>query len=271
MLVLAVDTSTPACAVALVEAVPASPARTTEPAGPPAGVEARPAAGLVGAGFADPVVTRTLAARRVVDARRHGELLAPLVRDVLAEGGVRPADLGALVVGLGPGPFTSLRVGIVTAGTFAAALNLPCHGVCSLDGIGAATRGRVGVATDVRRREVFWAAYTDGRRTAGPAVDYPARAAELLRAEGVEGVAGPGRALYPDAFADLVGPVPAASDPGLTAVGAGPPVPDYPDPAVLAALAAPDLIAGRAPEPLMPIYLRRPDVAEPHPAKPVTV
>jgi tRNA threonylcarbamoyladenosine biosynthesis protein TsaB len=264
VLVLAVDTSTPACAVALVEAALASPARTTEPAGADGGRMAAVAARPAGAGPADPVTTRTLAARRVIDARRHGELLAPLVRDVLAEGGVRPADLAALVVGLGPGPFTSLRVGIVTAGTFAAALNLPCHGVCSLDGIGAATRGRAGVATDARRREVFWAAYTDGRRTAGPAVDYPARAAELLRAEGVEGVAGPGRALYPDAFADLAGPAPAAA-------GAGPLVPDYPDPAVLAALAAPDLIAGRAPEPLAPIYLRRPDVAEPRPAKPVTV
>jgi tRNA threonylcarbamoyl adenosine modification protein YeaZ len=251
-LVLAVDTSTPACSVALVEVGPASSASP----------------GPEGA-----VAVHGRAARRVVDARRHGELLAPLIHEVLAVADVRPADLGGLVVGLGPGPFTSLRVGIVTAATFGAALGLPCHGVCSLDGIGAATRGRVGVALDARRREVFWASYADGRRTAGPAVDYPARAAELLRAAGAAAVTGPGRALYPEPFtgfatgealhdsrADGAAPSPVAAGP-----------PDYPDPVVLAALAAPDLLAGRPPGPLAPIYLRRPDVAEPHPAKPVTV
>jgi tRNA threonylcarbamoyl adenosine modification protein YeaZ len=217
----------------------------------------------------EPIVrapVRVLADRRVLDARRHGELLAPLIQAVLTEGGARAADLTALVVGLGPGPFTSLRVGIVTASTFAAALGLPCHGVCSLDGIGAATTGHVGVAIDARRREVFWAAYADGRRIAGPAVDYPARAAELLRAADVKTLAGPGLALYPEAFAAFVA---AAGTAESGADGTRPP--DYPDPAVLAALAAPDLLAGRAPEPLTPIYLRRPDVAEPHPGKPVQV
>jgi tRNA threonylcarbamoyl adenosine modification protein YeaZ len=234
-LVLALDTSTPACSVALVNVLDAAP---------------RPAA------------VRPLAFRQVVDARRHGELLSPLTRDTLAEAGVKPADLAGVVVGLGPGPFTSLRVGIVTAATFAAALGLPCHGVCSLDGLGAATGGRTGVVTDARRREVFWAAYADGARIAGPAVDRPGRAAELLRADGVDDATGPGLALYPDAFADFT-----AAQGGA---GAGAAVPEYPDPAVLAALAAPDLLAGRAPGPLTPIYLRRPDVAEPGPAKAVT-
>ncbi|MBL7490648.1 tRNA (adenosine(37)-N6)-threonylcarbamoyltransferase complex dimerization subunit type 1 TsaB [Frankia sp. AgB1.9] len=246
---LAVDTSTPACSVALVELGPApsfGPAPSSGPASS-SGLAPSPGPG------------RLLAARRVVDARRHGELLAPLIQTVLAEAAVRPAALSALVVGLGPGPFTSLRVGIVTAGTFAAALGLPCHGVCSLDGIGAATTGQAGVAIDARRREVFWAGYADGRRIAGPSVDYPVRAAELLRAAGVDTLAGPGRELYPDAFTSF-----AAASAGLA-----PSVPDYPDPALLAALAAADLRAGRAPEPLTPIYLRRPDVAEPHPAKPV--
>jgi len=228
--VLALDTSTPACSVALVQLADAA-----------AGSAAMP----------------SLAARQVVDARRHGELLGPLTRDTLAAAGVLPADLDAVVVGLGPGPFTSLRVGIVTAATFAAARGIVCHGVCSLDGIGAASRGRVGVVSDARRREVFWAAYADGARIAGPAVDRPDRAAELLRADGVHAVAGPGLALYPDAFASFA------------AVDAAAP-PAYPDPAVLAALAAPDLRAGRPPGPLTPIYLRRPDVAEPHPAKTVT-
>ncbi|OHV49723.1 tRNA N6-adenosine(37)-N6-threonylcarbamoyltransferase complex dimerization subunit TsaB [Pseudofrankia sp. BMG5.36] len=233
MLVLALDTSTPACSVALVQIPDAAP---------------RPGA------------MRPLASPQVVDARRHGELLSPLMRDTLAEAGVKPADLAGVVVGLGPGPFTSLRVGIVTAATFAAALGLTCHGVCSLDGIGAVTSGRTGVVTDARRREVFWAGYADGERIAGPAVDRPGRAAELLRADGVDVVVGPGLALYPDVFPNVV----------AAGAGAGVAAAQYPDPAVLAALAAPDLLAGRAPAPLTPIYLRRPDVAEPHPAKAVT-
>ncbi|ONH32133.1 tRNA (adenosine(37)-N6)-threonylcarbamoyltransferase complex dimerization subunit type 1 TsaB [Pseudofrankia asymbiotica] len=237
MLVLALDTSTPACSVALVQLPDTAP---------------------------PPGATRPLASRRIVDARRHGELLSPLMRDALAEAAVTPADLAGVVVGLGPGPFTSLRVGIVTAATFAAALGLTCHGVCSLDGIGAVTSGRTGVVTDARRREVFWAAYADGERIAGPAVDRPDRAADLLRADGVGGVVGPGLALYPDAFANA-----AAAHAG-TGTGTGAAAAQYPDPAVLAALAAPDLLAGRAPAPLTPIYLRRPDVAEPRPAKAVT-
>jgi len=267
VLVLALDTSTPACSVALVDIVDTldtvdivDTLDTVDivdtldavdiPAAPPGRGAARP-----------------LASRQVVDARRHGELLAPLTSDTLAEAGIRPAELAAVVVGLGPGPFTSLRVGIVTAATFAAALALPCHGVCSLDGIGAATRGRTGVVTDARRREVFWAAYADGARITGPAVDRPGDAAELLRSAGVDAVAGPGRALYPEVFADLA----VARRGAGTGGNAGGSSPEYPDPAVLAALAAPDLLAGRAPAPLTPIYLRRPDVAEPHPAKAVSV
>ncbi len=234
----------------------------------PAGLVADPSGGPAVAAAPAPALApvHLLAHRRVVDARRHGELLAPLVEAVLAEAATRPADLAALVVGLGPGPFTSLRVGIVTAHTFAAALGVPCHGVCSLDGIGAATTGQAGVVTDARRREVFWAGYADGRRIAGPAVNYPARAAELLLAAGMDTLAGPGQALYPDAFTAFSA---AVAGSGLPL--AGPSGPEYPNPAVLAGLAAADVGGGRVPAPLTPIYLRRPDVAEPHQAKPVTV
>jgi tRNA threonylcarbamoyl adenosine modification protein YeaZ len=257
VLVLAVDTSTPACVAGVVELCPP------------------PAPGAPQATLWEAVVG--FSSYGPVDARRHGELLAPTIEQAL--GGLRPAQLDAVVVGLGPGPFTSLRVGIVTAVTFAAALGLPCHGVCSLDGIGAATAGRTGVLTDARRREVFWAAYEDGRRVAGPAVDHPATAAEALSAASVDTVTGPGRALYPDAFAAFGDALPAARRFGRRDGGAGPGlpagaepgrVPDYPDVSALAALAADDLLAGRVPGPLTPIYLRRPDAAEPHPAKTVT-
>src|SRR4051812_37296571 len=95
----------------------------------------------------------------VVDARAHGEQLAPGIAAVLAEAGVRPRDLAAIVAGLGPGPFTGLRVGLVTAGVLGDTLGIPSYGVCSLDGLGAGTTGEVLVATDARRKEVYWAAY----------------------------------------------------------------------------------------------------------------
>src|SRR5689334_10150965 len=78
---------------------------------------------------------QTLAERAVVDARRHGELVAPLVHDVLAEAATRPDELTAIAVGLGPGPYTGLRVGIVTAKVMAFSLGIPVYGVCSLDAI----------------------------------------------------------------------------------------------------------------------------------------
>ncbi|WP_018505090.1 tRNA (adenosine(37)-N6)-threonylcarbamoyltransferase complex dimerization subunit type 1 TsaB [Parafrankia discariae] len=231
MLVLALDTSTAACAVALVEF-----------GSPPAGPSVR-------------------ASRVVWDARRHGELLAPLTRDVLDTAGVRPPEVLAVVVGAGPGPFTSLRVGMVTGAAFAAALGVPVYGVCSLDGIGAATTGPVGVVTDARRREVFWARYQGGTRVGEPGVGAPAAVAAQLRAAGVERVTGPGTGLYPDAFAGFGTP---------PAGGRGGAEPEYPAPELLAGLVAADIAGGRDPGPLTPLYLRRPDAAEPRGPKPVT-
>ena len=117
-----------------------------------------------------------LAERRTVDPRAHGELLAPADRGRSStKPGVRPADLAAIVAGLGPGPFTGLRVGLVTAASMGQALGIPTYGVCSLDALGrAAGPGRVLVATDARRREVYWATYLDGVRVTGPDVAKPA-------------------------------------------------------------------------------------------------
>ncbi len=79
---------------------------------------------------------RLLAERTTVDARRHGELLAPAIAAVLAEAGVDRSDLTAIAVGVGPGPFTGLRVGLVTARTLGAVLGIPVLGVCTLDVLG---------------------------------------------------------------------------------------------------------------------------------------
>ena len=115
-----------------------------------------------------------LAERVTLDARAHAEQLTPNAVAALADADVGVGDLDAIVVGCGPGPFTGLRVGMATAAAYGHALGLPVHGVCSLDAIGIVAGGSLLVATDARRREVYWARYRDGLRVEGPAVAAPA-------------------------------------------------------------------------------------------------
>lgn len=192
---------------------------------------------------------RTIARRVTIDPRAHGELLAPSIAECLAEAGATPADLGAIAAGLGPGPFTGLRVGLVTAASMADALDIPAYGVCSLDAIaGVVDATSLLVATDARRREVFWARYADGVRVDGPGV---ARPADLSTVDGAA-MAGAGARMYADVLKRTLLDV------------------DYPDPVALVRAVA-DRVRGRAgAEPLTPIYLRRPDVVEPHAPKAVT-
>ena len=115
-----------------------------------------------------------LSERVTVDARAHAERLTPNVLAALADAALTMADLDAVVVGCGPGPFTGLRAGMATAAAYGHALGIPVHGVCSLDAIGVRTTGDTLVVTDARRREVYWARYRDGVRIDGPAVNAPA-------------------------------------------------------------------------------------------------
>lgn len=165
-----------------------------------------------------------------LDARAHAEQLTPNVLRAMADAGVTMADLTAVVVGCGPGPFTGLRVGMATAAAYGHALGIPVYGVCSLDAVGIDTAGDVLVVTDARRREVYWARYRDGARIAGPEVCAP----DAVPA-GAAAVAG-----SPDhvALYEL---------PRLT--------PTYPTTSGL--VRAVDWSA--APDPLVPLYLRRPD------------
>lgn len=238
MLVLALDTATPSSTAALVEVS---------------------ADGLAG-----------VAERRTVDPRAHGEKLAPEIAAVLAGAGRRPRDLTAIVAGLGPGPFTGLRVGLATAASMGQALGVPTYGVCSLDALGrAAGPGRVLIATDARRREVYFATFADGVRVSGPAVARPADVAALVR-----GVTGGG--LLPAGPADpsMTGLVDRAAGEGAVTYGDlfGVPVEEhllYPPGVALVALAA-DRVREAAPsEVLTPLYLRRPDAVEPSARKPV--
>jgi tRNA threonylcarbamoyl adenosine modification protein YeaZ len=173
-----------------------------------------------------------LAERVTVDARAHAERLTPNALAALADAGLTMADLDAVVVGCGPGPFTGLRAGMATAAAYGHALGIPVHGVCSLDAIGVLTTGDTLVVTDARRREIYWARYQDGFRLHGPAVNAPV---------------------------DV--------DPGTARAVAGSPEhaalfdlprcePVYPTPAGLVA-AVPDW--SERPLPLVALYLRRPD------------
>ncbi len=117
---------------------------------------------------------RLVAERISIDARAHAERITPNVLAALADAGRSMAELDAVVVGCGPGPFTGLRVGMATASAYGHALNIPVYGVCSLDAIGVQTSGEVLVVTDARRREIYWARYRDGVRVDGPAVSAPA-------------------------------------------------------------------------------------------------
>ncbi|MDT4943440.1 MAG: tRNA threonylcarbamoyladenosine biosynthesis protein TsaB [Pseudonocardiales bacterium] len=184
----------------------------------------------------------TLRAERVtLNARGHGELLAPAIAQCLVDAGVAPADLHAVVAGTGPGPFTGLRVGLVTAAVFAETLGIPAYGVCSLDGIGDAARDEPAllVAADARRKEVYWARYEHGVRTAGPSVDRPAD----VPTAGLTAVAGQGGELYDFGVRLRDERFPAAKS---------------------IARGAAARVRGNAPsEVLVPLYLRRPDAVEP--------
>jgi tRNA threonylcarbamoyl adenosine modification protein YeaZ len=180
---------------------------------------------------------------------KHGEQLAPLIEEALRKAGASRTDVTGIGVGVGPGPFTGLRVGLVTARTLALVLQVPVHGVCSLDvlAIEAVDTGAVDdefvVATDARRKEVYLASYApDGTRRHGPLVERPGAAATHLP------VVGEGASLYPDAFPNSVGP-------------------QRPSAGWLARVVVGERAERHDPEPL---YLRRPDAMTPGPPKPVS-
>lgn len=189
--------------------------------------------------------TEVVAERTLEDRLRHGELLAPTIAQVLTDASVQPAELTCIAVGVGPGPYTGLRIGIVTATTMASALGIGVVGVCTLDIVASAVdvEGEFLVATDARRKEVYWARYASpGKRLTEPAVDYPASIATNLP------VAGNGPLRYADDLPTAVAPhLPSAAD--------------------LARL----VVSGRGRLlPPRPLYLRRPDATVPAARRSVT-
>ncbi|MET0998018.1 MAG: tRNA (adenosine(37)-N6)-threonylcarbamoyltransferase complex dimerization subunit type 1 TsaB [Marmoricola sp.] len=182
---------------------------------------------------------RVVATYESEESMRHGEMLAPGIAQVLAEAGATARDLTAIAVGVGPGPFTGLRVGLVTARTLAFVRGIPVHGVCSLDILAAAGMDAglddFVVATDARRKEVYLASYAGGRRIEGPEVVKPVDASTDLP------VVGRGAVLYPDSFPNATGP-------------------EHPLASVLCDVVLNERFELLEPNPL---YLRRPDAAEP--------
>lgn len=221
MLVLALDTSSPTVTVALCETH----------------------AGDV----------RVRAERAETAENRHGERLAPLIAAVLRDVATTVDVLEGIVVGLGPAPFTGLRVGIMTARAMSDALGIPAYGVCSLDGIAhryAGSEGAFAVVTDARRKQVYWARYDEaGARVDGPELGTPTDVAALLSGHTTE-VAGAGALLYRDAFAGF-------------ALRDGDPAPRAADLVWRADFTS-------SSEDLAPLYLRRPDAQVPGKPKAVT-
>lgn len=221
MRVLAIDTSTPDMVVGVVD-TPTVPTSRQE--------------------------ITTLAQVILEDSRQHNELLIPTTQEVLSQAQITFADLQAIVVGCGPGPFTGLRVGMATAAALGDALGIPVYGVHSHDAIATfiADAPTALVITDARRREVYYSAYKEGTRVAGPEVCSPASldlAADLGDAAGTVGVVSAPQALFeqlPQHYQTTR-------------------VLHRPEAAALVAVA--DLEAPV--QPLVPLYLRRPDAKEP--------
>jgi tRNA threonylcarbamoyl adenosine modification protein YeaZ len=215
---------------------------------------------LLGLDTATPAITvalhdgcQPLAQLVTVDAHRHAELLAPAIAKVVADAGASQRDLTGIVAGVGPGPYTGLRIGLVTARVLGEALDIPVYGLCTLDVIAAdvdAGGGEFLVATDARRRELYWARYDGtGRRTVGPEVSKPA----LIPVSGLPS-AGEGPMLYPEVLPEGLGPA-------------------FPAAATLCRIAVAALAAGDPDKQLLspePLYLRRPDAREPGAPKRVT-
>jgi tRNA threonylcarbamoyl adenosine modification protein YeaZ len=200
-----------------------------------------------------------LSVRETLAPNRHGELLAAAIHEVLAEAHSGWDEVAAVAAGLGPGPFTGLRVGVMTAAAIADARRVPAYGVCSLDALarrhGAQphAKRRLLVCSDARRKQVYWARYDDGHRIQGPDIGFPDEVA-ARNAASVDRVVGAGAVLYGEAFA------------GLDVVSHG----GYASAAEIAALAADRALARAPADVLEPLYLRRPDAVPPGALKAVT-
>jgi tRNA threonylcarbamoyladenosine biosynthesis protein TsaB len=187
-----------------------------------------------------------LAARSETMPRGHQERLAPLVREMMIEGGAAFGDLTRIGVTVGPGSFTGLRVGLAFAKGLSAALSIPCVGVGTLDALAFGRDGFVAAIIDARREQVYVQLFGDGVTLTAPdalaATTASARIAEVY-AGGPATLIGSGAPLLADTL------------PKATVL-----TPDGPDPVAVARLAMRGSAPVHAPRPL---YLRAPDAKLP--------
>lgn len=178
-----------------------------------------------------------LALAEEAGTRRHAEAIGILLRQALTDAGASPPEITGVVAGMGPGPFTGLRVGIAAARAFAFGVGIPVHPVVSHDAVAYGHAERVLVVTDARRREVAWSLYDpDVTRLEGP---------ELCERDGFGAIA--------------------ERHPGVTVLD-----PPTVSAASLGLVAELLLAAGRPLGPAEPLYLRPPDVSLPPPLKTVS-
>ena len=172
---------------------------------------------------------------QAIDHGMQGELTAELISKVVTDSGLKIQEITDVVVGVGPGPFTGLRVGLVTAAVFAHAREIPIHGICSLDAIAFDYANPCVVVTDARRKELYWARY-DGIRIGEPQVSKP----EVIASQFPDSkFVGPGAQLYPDYISGEVMELKAGSLAKLFMSGSA------------------QLVE------VSPMYLRKPDAVEP--------
>ena len=180
--------------------------------------------------------------------RHSTALLGEVERAAAAAGGWEA--VGRIAVGVGPGSFTGLRIGVATARALGASLGLPVTGVCTLDAVGRALGELDGAASrlavlDARRGEVFAALYSpSGERLWGPLVESPGGLATRL--------------------SSLTHPLLAAGSGAVRfrgeLVGSGVEIPEDADSVHrVAARHVCAIAAAAGPEQLAPIYLRPPD------------
>jgi tRNA threonylcarbamoyl adenosine modification protein YeaZ len=172
---------------------------------------------------------------QAIDHGMQGELTAELISKVVADSGLKIEEITDVVVGVGPGPFTGLRVGLVTASVFAHAREISIHGICSLDAIAFDYAKPCVVVTDARRKELYWARY-EGIRIGEPQVSKPE---DLLAQFPTTDFVGPGAQLYPHVISGKVSELKAGSLAKLFASGSA------------------QLVD------VSPMYLRKPDAVEP--------
>ncbi|MFT4123454.1 MAG: tRNA (adenosine(37)-N6)-threonylcarbamoyltransferase complex dimerization subunit type 1 TsaB [Microbacteriaceae bacterium] len=128
-----------------------------------------------------------LAERAVADTRSHAEAIGRLIREALEVAGVSAGRLDAVAAGMGPGPFTGLRVGIAAARAFALGIGRPVLPIVSHDAVALGESGPLLVVTDARRRELYWSRYrgpdAEGLpvRVEGPALSRPEELPEGVR------------------------------------------------------------------------------------------